>query len=704
MRIEHLPSNIPGWYDSDYLAANEIAPEPGAYIRSKVVVSTKNLSQQLQDEEDRLRKLYGDCRYYVIPKIESNTPDFDLGGKSDDENVVHYVAQAIPAAARFEARRVVQYLRSKLGRNVGHSGAIGGRFIRLKGTNVLSFPEIEIYYDKQGLVLLKGVNEDWGKRSNGSGKTSLLSLIAIALSGESPKGQKDDRWASEFTDERAGLELVYKTGSGKRVNVARSRRPHSIHLAVDGKDESSGLTGKRKTETQGSIEAVTGYDLDLLLNSVFIDQTITNGFVFGAQKARMDLVNKICNLGRFESALKSVSKDLSGKAKERDRAQMQVEALEEKLKELEETPEDSAKEVTDWKAAYETAKAEFQRRKDIQAGFLGNEKFYDQVQTDADDVAAELTQARDSIASNQGHLEYWKKEEKIAQSLYSTGKCSLCGQPTEIVARERLTTATKQRETYEKSVEKHSREAQTLRKKKDCLDIQIASFKEARAENSYELKKAEILVAQTRKGAEEEEQRNEEKRATHQERKEEKRMTQRLLTANRCNLRLLDIDIEMMTFAQKAMSRSGMPMYLAQGLAPLLNKSAQEYAENFNGGKLSVNFDVVDSEFVVEIYNPTGSRLATGQCMGEAAMAGVVAAFALRDAAPKSNLLIIDEPGHGLDDAGAKQFAEGLLKIRDRWRTIIVCTHNSVIGSILEGEADQIWTVRKKRGRSRLDR
>ena len=700
MKIEHLPSKIPGWYDSSYLEEHGIQPESGAYIRSQVQVSTKNLSDQLQSEEDRLRKLYGDCRYYVVPKVEAgSSAEIELSSVSDDENIARYVAYAMPSTARFPARRVVNYLKSKLGRSHGHPDAIGGRFIRLRGTNVTSYESVDIRYDRQGLVLLKGVNDDWGGQSNGSGKTNLLNMISIALFGETGKGQKDDKWASEFTDERAGIELVYETGDKKRVNVARSRRPHSIHLAVNGKDRSSGLTGKRKTETQGSIERATGYDVDLLRNSVFIDQTITNGFVFGTQKARMDLIHKICNMERFEAAMKSVSGDLAAKIKERDRGRDQLENLKEELASVA-WPE--KEEPADWQAIFSTAKEEFARLKEMQSGLVGSKKFYDQMQIDADDIAAELLDATTQLSASQGKLEYWQTEARTANKLYEAGKCSLCGQPTAKVAKDRREKAEKQCEAFEKSVLRRTQEIRTLKKKRSELDGKIDHYEKEVSEVDQRVDKAEGLLSQARKGAAEEEERNRQRRIERKQLEESTAKTKRIITACKDNLAQTDLDIEMLTFAQKAMSRSGMPMYLAAGLVPLLNKSAQEYGEIFNGGKLSVRFDVIDGEFQVEIYNPAGSSTAAGQSVGEAAMAGIVAAFALRDVMPKSNLLIIDEPGSGLDEIGAKQFAEGLLKIKDRWSCVIVTTHNSVIGNILEEEA-QVWTVRKRKRRSRLE-
>ena len=108
----------------------------------------------------------------------------------------------------------------------------------------------------------------------------------------------------------------------------------------------------------------------------------------------------------------------------------------------------------------------------------------------------------------------------------------------------------------------------------------------------------------------------------------------------------------------------------------------------------------VDGEFDVSIINPAGSSTSVGQSVGESAMAGVIAAFSIREIGPKTNVLQLDEPGHGLDAEGARSFAQGLLKLKERFETIIVTTHSPIIESVLSGENQ--WIVEKVKGVSKL--
>ena len=111
--------------------------------------------------------------------------------------------------------------------------------------------------------------------------------------------------------------------------------------------------------------------------------------------------------------------------------------------------------------------------------------------------------------------------------------------------------------------------------------------------------------------------------------------------------------------------------------------------------------DWIPNPYRSQYWDP-GSKKLEGQSEGEKAMAGIVTAFALREAGPKTNLLCIDEPGTGLDEEGQKKLANGLLRLKEsgRFGTILITTHSRIISGILEGE--NRWLVRKKNRRSKL--
>ena len=157
----------------------------------------------------------------------------------------------------------------------------------------------------------------------------------------------------------------------------------------------------------------------------------------------------------------------------------------------------------------------------------------------------------------------------------------------------------------------------------------------------------------------------------------------------------------MVEFAIETFSRKGFPAFLSKLVCPVLNKAAKYYSDLFLDGEISVVFEVNDT-LSPRIINANGDREIEGQSTGEKAWAGLIASFALREIAQRSNLLILDEPGHGLDSSGAKRFGERIRKLENRFETILITTHNEHIKAALEGAS--FLTVVKSNKISRLSK
>ena len=1029
-------TTIPHWYDAEYLAdlpgldGEPRQPEPGAYIRSRIEVTSKKITQQLRKEEDRLRKLYPDARLYVIPKlIQSEKLEVELTGSTDEERVSQYVAATVPEAARFDSREAVGYLASKLPtvRPGGSNAQL--RIRKLEATNVLPFKEVALSYHKKGLVLLRGINRDWPKRSNGciaagtlidvprnlhkypggvpieqlvgkenfwiysqatngvvltkaawckqtgaavrvvricfrethghrkprpdclpwigqieltpehlvmlrsgawieaqhlkpgdrlmpfyrslkdgtyfavnlnngtsaiehrfvlaamygerdtnyhghhkngktydnrpsnlewktriqhfadhakerrargefigweatgehprgmlgkrqsekqraaaaevgsrprslgrlrrdrkacrerqlarwkawgltrsnlnlwyhkeglnataiaakvgvslptvltalrryglfvennhvvesvelsgktdvydihvpetnsffangicvhnSGKTSLLSLLTVAWAGETLKGQKNDAWAREDTDEKAVVKLYLRDDRGRSIEITRQRRPHGLWLTVDGVDQSTGLSGKGKQETQGQIEELTGFDLKMLINSVYIDQTVANGFVFGTQADRMNLVNKLCDLERFDTALKSIGADIKTNGGELTDCTRQIERLEQERGSLEEDIADlerESKESMPWTIMAEKTRASLKDLKKERAALASSEGYYTELQTEMDVWTQEVIDFDNKVRAAMVSIKQLEVDAARALKLINAKKCPTCGQEALVVGKELGTFVDKkmrqERETCRKWTEARIETQQKLEKAKASKQ----KYKDEVLTLDFQIEKGEDLLSQAQEGEKVESTRAAKLKGKLEAAQNKLAHNRQSEKAQRKQLKVLAVRGELLEYAQKACHRSGMPMYLAASLCPRLNQMAEEYSEIFTEGKMRVRFSVVDGEFVVDIVNPTGSESTKGQSVGESAMAGIIAAFALRETAPRTNLLVLDEPGHGLDSAGAKEFAKGLLRLRDsgRYETIIVTTHSPIIESVLEGVT--VWEVRKQNG------
>ena len=702
VKVKQIVTKIPHWYNVEYLEKNGIVPEAGAYIRSKVPVTSKKITDQLRAEEERIRKAYGNVRIHTVPElVDSSVPETILRGSSDKEKVEQYVAATIPEEARFEAGQAVGYMVSKL--DGLKEGALGGeiRFVGVEADNVLVFDKVRLKLAKLGLVLVKGVNEDWPGRSNGAGKSSLLSLIPIAMFGQTNKGQKSDAWACENNDAAATVRLILRDVAGRKLEILRGRRPHYIRLLIDGEDKSAGITGLRKNETQGLIEKVTGYDLRMLMNAVYIDQSIANGFVFGTPSGRMDLISRFQNLERFDLAQKDVSSDIKKYDEALANYTTQIDSLAEDIDDLESTLKELAGSTqTDWKKQLAAEQSALAGLIAEHAAVAGAAQAYEELQRTIDDLEIDRQRETGAYEDKARAVSVLKDRVERGRKLIKAGKCPTCSQPSATVGTEMVKQSEVTLKAEETSAERHKAAMTDAETKKKDAAKRLQRYEQSKDDLERQIKRSRERLADLQKAADEEAGRNKAAAEKTQVKTTELSLKRRYHHAALGARQALSIEMEMLEFSKKAFHRTGIPLYLSMALCPLLNKAADEYSDVFTDGNLKVSFRVEDGEFAVDIVNPSGSATVDGQSIGESAMAGIVVAFALREAAPKTNLLVMDEPGTGLDPEGCKAFARGILRLKDRFETMILVSHSPYIEGLLSGET--VYTVRKREGRSKL--
>jgi len=701
--VKQLRTDIPHWYDVGYLEENKITPEAGAYIRSKVPVTSRRITDQLREEEERIRAKYGEVRVHTVPVLVDETPDqMVLKGATDREKIEQYVAATITEQHRFEPAQAVSYMESKL--QGLKEGAQGGdlHFVGVEAHNVLVFEDVKMRLEKLGLVLVRGESEDWPGRSNGTGKSSLLSLVPIAMFGVVPnKKQKADAWAYERDEAPATVRLLLQDAAKRKIEIIRGRRPHLIQLRIDGEDKSSGIRGTGKNETQGLIEQVTGYDMQMLMNAVYIDQAVANSFVFGTPSGRMDLIARFQNLERFDKALAAVGADYKRWEGAVPPLTAQIELWEQEIDGLkDELHAIEQEQKSNWGEQLKEEQAKLGNLVEQHAALSGVAATYAEMQRELDDLLADRHRELADVEKLDRQVHVAKDRAERGRELVRAGQCPTCAQPTKNLG----DTLVKSFENKAKEIEsialRHRDAVDGLDRKVADISTKLGKFQLQMTGLEGELSVSRGRVRDLQKVADEEAERNQTRAAKIERMSFELALKKRYRRAAVAARQELIVGLEMLEYAKKAFHRSGIPLYLSVGLCPLLNQAADEYSEIFTDGKLKVTFRVEDGEFVVDVVNPVGSGTTEGQSAGESAMAGLIAAFSVREAAPKTNLLILDEPGTHLDPEGCRQFARGILKLKDRFETIMLVTHNAYIASLLSGET--VYTVRKRSGRSKL--
>lgn len=701
---------IPLWYDAAYIEDHGIKPGPGSLIRVRVPVAPGTVAEQLRGAEAKYQNAFPGTRIHALPVVQQPVQPEILSGVTDAELIQSYIrhqesdAYGVKLLSGVDKAEAGDYIGSVLGKApAARRGAL--RFISVRADNVLCFRDVTVPLTGLGLVLLTGCDRTWGGRSNGAGKTSLLSLLLVALYGQNTKDQRAGEWAREGYQGKSRIEIELEDGQGRKIRVVRTR-PHGLSVFVDGRDISQGITGTRKGETQTLIDDIVA-DQVSLRNAVYIDQTVANSFVFGTQKDRMDLVSKICDLSRYEMAAKEVVRHLSDADAEVSAAQHEhtrltsrIETLEAALADLRKVRENAVSGLWSARLAEESAKLEVCAS--LVAGLEDRQADMNCVR---EAVLAALRKSQDLqsalTAANARQLAAEDMERKSA-ALIKAGRCGTCGQPAGEIGQRGRDEAKALRAEAAKEVENLQAEYAQAADLNRISQEEYNDYREALRQAKSNLQAQRAVTNQAMDAAREEAERESVmlRQITDQESKVAE--TRAALSTNQQLSDTLRCRKAMLTFALSAVKRSGIPLYLSSTLCSFLNTAAQEYSEMFSGGRIGLIFSVTDGDFCVHIVNRTGSSETKGQSVGESAMAGIIAAFALRDAAAPTNLLVLDEPGSGLDPAGCRMLAEGLRRVAAAGRadSIIVTTHSPVIEAALAGET--VWTAVKENGISRL--
>jgi DNA repair exonuclease SbcCD nuclease subunit len=711
--IQSIHSRIPRWYDPSVGGFETSLPKSwdGARIRITVPCDVaEDYGRRIEKVRRRAEKKYKGAELYVIPKFEGGetTEGSTIKmGETDERKIKEYISST-RLSKQVHKSMAIEYMLEKLS-HFSHGLRTGSKFKFkwAKARNYLSFEKVKFDFKQKGIIVVKGVNQDRGNKSNGSGKTSLTNLIPVAWFGKTFKGQAHDRWSNRFhPKDQAYVEVCGEDAKGREIRVLRGRRPTELKLLVNGHNESSGMKSTDLSGTQSSIESSTGFTWPTLANAVYIDRTISDAFLSGTNAQRTAVLSRFQNLERFEKALVLVKKDLK-------KLEEKYHKVREKLNRYRGSIEECAHSLSELKeirrvhvrGAYE----EYQQTKSRYNRYLKKSKKH------------KISKKAHIVAKNYEHASKAQAEaERQVHILEETFHAATAWVDKWNHLKEKAYCPTCYQDIDEKIFLKHVKKAEKKAKK---LGYELAA-----AEKSLNMLR---LTAHGLEGDHDElqdklshvdQEESNLRLSMHTARTQHRELASsqhgaytiigktksklRGLKHKKHNLKKSKEKLRrrrvMYEYAAEAFSRAGIPAFLNRQLCPVLNRASEYYAELFSDKEIQVRFKIEGEEFVPEVINSRGGERISDQSEGERALAGLISSFALREAAPECGLLILDEPGSGLDAQTAKQFARSLKVLNKRFKLILVTTHNDHISSALEGE--QVLTVRKKHGISHLSR
>ena len=174
-------------------------------------------------------------------------------------------------------------------------------FRTIKLHNFMSYSDAEVALNRNGYVLVNGINNnpDDNAKSNGTGKSSLFSAISWALTGLTVSGSKEV--ANIHTEGTTSVDLIFSVDNHVYI-ITRTKNPSNLKIFIDGEDKS----GKGIRDTEKLLAEYLPDITHSLLNSVIIlGQGLPQKFTNNSPSGRKDVLEKLSNSDFMISDLKA---------------------------------------------------------------------------------------------------------------------------------------------------------------------------------------------------------------------------------------------------------------------------------------------------------------------------------------------------------------------------------------------------------------
>lgn len=661
VKVTRIASELPGWYDPSMPGFPNRKSWHGCNVRIQAPTS-KDVSAAITTAHAAAIRKYVGCVPHVVPVYEEAAEEVEgVKGSSDDSLLRSYLKQRYPDE---RVGGMLAYLSSKIHGEFafGIKGATPGRIV---AKNVLCFKECTVDFDKPGITLITGKNKDWSGRANGVGKTSVLSLPAIAWFGESLKGQKTDKWRRDDADGPSLITSMATLPDGKTLEVVRGRSPGKFLLSVDGKDETMGDLHA----TQRRFQELTGLSLDVLKSAMYVGQHEVAALLHGTDKERKELFSRMLGLERFIKSQDLIRKDARNNDKMIDLCEQEAAlarmALEEQQRAI---PEVTA-----------LVPVKVENVVKLQRALKAAHTYGDEVRAQARALEQRYRCVRDAVVEANTQLQVFKKQ---LASIGASKRCPVCGSLIKNVAASSIHKKEMEREIagLEQTIVDARKDQEKLESQLVKANKDLSDWVDTRDELNGRLRKAEQDTAFNARIAE----------ADETQKKARKQAMRRvaylkLAVARHEAARQAYVDTkEFLDRCFQAVSREGLPAYMCAKVCPQLNAAASRYASVFGDGEIQVQFHIEGGDLDLKIHNKHGGFGVDDQSMGESCIASFIAIFAFKEVLVPVPLLILDEPGEGLDAVNAANFAKGIHTVAERFGSVFITSHNPNIISNLD--------------------
>ncbi len=677
-KVIRIPTTIPGYHDPDLPGFDPHADFKGAHVRIRVPIPVGSVPNGYikKAAEDALERFEG-AHIHVVPVFDAVHPG-DSTGVSLDQGDTELIKRFLETTAYPEQEAMEAYLQYRLSKyGTGITGLEKLTFLDVEADHVLCFDKANVNFRWKGITLVTGVNKDWDDGSNGSGKSSALSLPLIALHGLTPKGQKGDTWGQRDWKGVSSITLNFQLADNRTVEIFRQRHPVALRVTVDGKDCTMGTV----VQTQALIERLTRMSWEVANVALYIGQREVNVILTGTDKERKELLSQFLGLSRFFDTQQDINK-------ERLRAQRLLEETQAERNGRAEALAENRSNLKRLPKAYDIGVCErsiatlTKATASLEAKIKVKEACTQQLQEDLEKWQTKYTEAGKKVAKLEHQIYLTQKAIRDQEDLGAQVTCPTCGAPLD---GDKLKAEVQRRKDEIRDL---LAQAEVVRKKeiipaKEAMD---AANEKRRANMKEFMSLNALLPVQSGKLAKWQ-GRLQAAQGVAAARKDILRRIREIkhrMGYHDQYLEYLQDRIQFLNNCAAVMGRDGLPAFLCATICPALNTAAAQYSELLSAGEINVQFEVSGGDLDIQIVNQHGGENIDDQSQGEMRLAGLIAAFALRDVLVPYNLLVLDEPGEGLDSKNARMFAAGLNEVAERFGSLFVVTHNPFILAELE--------------------
>jgi len=313
-------------------------------------------------------------------------------------------------------------------------------FKRLRATNTLTYRELDVPLDNQGLVLITAKNKDTNG-SNGSGKSNIWEMLCHLIFGTTGKGLNKKGIINQFVGKDMLVELDLEVNGTPYTFVeARKHKKHGTGFQV--LENGNDITPKRsagKNEPQLLMQEIIGFSLPEYLGMVYLCQKFNHVLVKGTRSEKQAYLSALFDLDKYEvlhkeakERSKQVEKDMAGyQSYERDLERCNetlanipdtavlTQALNDSTTIISQKKEERTlltQEITKLRAANQQAQRKvdaLSALNDLNFAVISEEAF----QTQRTAVEANLTKVRQTIKSLELMIEKLKHREKVQSQI-----------------------------------------------------------------------------------------------------------------------------------------------------------------------------------------------------------------------------------------------------------------------------------------------